>query len=288
MSHHESIALNKKSFAVTGQQYDSKDSVQTLTDLFVHSLLTFDVAAPRKLAAETEDALDQEDVAKLMEKLDSPERLRRKLVSPECSIVDFACGTGLVMEKIAPYISKGKFTGIDISEAMLAQYDAKAEKLKTQFPDLAVRSLCGDIMDPAFDTSSLEKSADILICTLAFHHLHQYDKVTQKLKTFVKSGGWILIYDFYNEDNELPVAPELAARGVSRHGLSVEEMSACLRQGCSNVSSVREFKAKVWQEKAFVLSHCSLRITDNLDSYPCKDDCYYVGCSIILGVAQVD
>lgn len=288
MSHHHSIANNKKSFAVTGNLYDDKESVQTLTDLFTLSLLDFDVNASRKLFEETEQALELDNVDQLKQRFPLPEELQRKLIQPNSTIIDFACGTGLVLEKIAPYLAEGKFLGVDISDAMLSKFEAKAEKLKLKYPDLDVLSVCGDILDPSFDTSKLEKVADVLICTLAFHHLHDYDKVADKLKSFVAPGGWIFIYDFYNEDNELPISESLAADGVSRHGLSIEEMKACFAKGCRNVSSAREFKVKLWQESKFIMSHCCLTITENLSSFPKKGDSYLVDCSVILGVAQVD
>lgn len=288
MSHHGSVQTNIHQFASMGDAYDSKESVQIATDLFTMSLLDFDVSAPRKRFKDTEQLLTRDEILQLKTNFPSPDKLVRRLIHNDTSIVDFACGTGLVLEKIAPYIPQGKFVGVDISRAMLDKFDAKGEKAQAAYPDLHVLSVCGDIMDENFDISNLVKSADILLCSLAFHHLHEYEQVAQKLKTFVKPGGWIFIYDFYNEDNELPVSAELAARGVSRHGLNVEDMNNCLKVGCRNVSSTREFKATVWQEKAFVLSHCCLEVTENLDRYKSKGDLYCVDCSVILGVAQVE
>lgn len=287
MSHHNSLESNKKNFAELGKLYDSKKSIQVLTNLFAASLLTYNVDSPRKLLAETEEPLSDTKVAQLTRDLPLPHDLVRQLIKPTTSVVDFACGTGLVMEKIAPYMPQGKFVGVDISDAMLSQFDAKGKELSAKFPDLDVLSVCGDVLDPSFDTLALEKSADVLICTLAFHHLHEYGKVAEKLKSFVAPGGWILIYDFYNEDTELPLSAELVKRGVSRHGLSLDEMNGCFREGCTNVSSAREFKVTLWQEKAFVLSHCCLEITENLEKFPNDGDLYSVDCSVILGVAQV-
>lgn len=288
MSHHESVQTNIDQFASLGDKYDSKETVQIVTDLFTMSLLDFDVSAPRKSLEDTEKLIKSDEVVQLKANFPSPDKLVRKLIHKDTTIVDFACGTGLVMEKIAPYIPQGKFVGVDISRAMLDKFDAKGEKAQAAYPDLQVLSVCGDIMDESFDTSKLVQSADVLLCSLAFHHLHEYEQVAQKLKTFVKPGGWIFIYDFYNEDNELPVSAELVARGVSRHGLNIEDMNNCLKEGCRNVSSTREFKVTVWQEKAFVLSHCCLEVAENLDRYESKGDLYYVDCSVILGVAQVE
>lgn len=286
MSHANSLENNKQVFDNLGKQYDDISAMQAMTDLFVHSLLTFDVEKPRKLPGESELALTEDEIREMKRNLPFPNELKRKLINPETKIVDFACGTGLVMEKIAPYISHGEFIGVDISEPMLCAFNEKANKLRESFPDLEISSLCGDVLDPNFDTASLKKSADVLICTLAFHHLHDYESVAKKLQEFVKPGGWILIYDFYNEDKERPQLKNAMVGSVSRHGLTLSELSNCF-SGCKNVSSAREFKVTLWQEKTFIMSHCCEEITGNLENLEKRGDLYSVDCSVVLGIAQV-
>lgn len=286
MSHANSLENNKEVFDNLGKQYDDISAMQVMTDLFVHSLLTFDVEKPRKVPRESESALTEDDITEMKRNWPLPDELKRKLINPETTIVDFACGTGLVMEKIAPYISQGKFIGIDISEPMLSAFNGKAEKIRKSYSDLEIASLCGDVLDPRFDTGALNNSADVLICTLAFHHLHDYESVAKKLQEFVKPGGWILIYDFYNEDKEQPQLKNAMVGSVSRHGLTLSELSNCF-SGCKNVSSAREFKVTAWQEKTFIMSHCCEEITRNLEKLEKRGDLYSVDCSVVLGIAQV-
>lgn len=284
MSHLASINANKKSFASTGQEYDAKPSIQTLTDYFAASILRLDVSAERKTFDETEKPLSAQEASGLLTSI--PPDFERHLIWPNSKVIDFACGTGLLAKKLAPFMPQGEIVGIDISETMLSGFDAKAEQIKQEFPALKIRSICGDVLDQSFDTTALEKYADVVICTLAFHHIHSYEKVAHILKAFVRPGGHILVYDFYNEDSDRPVSPELAKRGVSRHGLSIDEMSRCFGD-CRNVSTAREVKIQLWQEEQFILSHCRQAVIDNLPNVPKKDNLYYVESSVILAVVQV-
>lgn len=292
MSHHESITSNKTTFAHKGNTYDERNDIQTLTDFFAASLVQFDPAAQRKTARETETAITAEEVRAGFTSL-RPETLERKLIHPTTKILDFACGTGLVAEKIAPFVDAGQITGIDISDTMLDIYDARAARLEEKWPRMEMRSMCGDVLDPKLDTEALENWADVLICTLAFHHIHSVEAVAEVLKSFVRPGGYILVYDFYNEDLdgdtvEVGAVPAgLGAKGVARHGLSTAELVRCLEKGCADVSVARETKVKLWLEEAFIRSHCRQALVNQLDTVPQRDGLYYMDTSVVLAVARV-
>lgn len=292
-NHQDSIAANKESFAHKGKVYDARDDIQTLTDFFAASLVTFDPSALRKTVDETETGLTAEEVHAQFAKL-TPHNVESKLIRPNTKIIDFACGTGLVGEKIAPFIAHGQFTGVDISDTMLDIFDARAARLEKKWPGLEMRSMCGDVLDPKLDTDALKDWADILICTLAFHHIHSVEEVATVLKSFVRPGGYIFVYDFYNEDlddaeqTNLGEVPEfLAKKGVARHGLSTAQLLRCFERGCADVSVAREAKVKLWVEDRFVRSHCRQSLIDQLDTLPQRDGLYYVDTSIVLGVARV-
>lgn len=283
MSHLQSVEANRKAFSSDlTDAYDGKSSISTLTTLFALSLLEFDVAAPRKTPEQTEQAIEAAEIN------DRYAELTKKL-QPGATIIDFACGTGLVAEKLAPFM-KGEVVGIDLSDTMLAKFDARSKQLTEKYPGFHMRSLCGDITESSFDVEPLKQYADILICTLAFHHIHAYYEVSQVLKSLVKPGGWIFIYDFYNEDLENTKLVHGGAHndhGVAHHGLTIAEMNRCFADGCVNVSSAREFKVRVWQDEKFIQSHCTESVVEKLHKAPKKGDLYLVDCSVILGVAQV-
>lgn len=289
MSHHNSVESNKRAFADECKTYDQREEIHTLADFFAASLVTFDPVAPRKTPQETEHAVTAEDVHARLATL-TPE-VERKLICPNTKILDFACGTGLVGERLAPFVAEGQFTGIDISDTMLDIFDARAARLEEKWPRLDMRSMCGDVLDPKLDTDALRNWADVLVCTLAFHHIHAVEEVAAVLMSFVRPGGYIFVYDFYNEDLDDTAPAEVAAeskeRGVARHGLSSEQLARCFENGCAEVSVAREAKIKLWLEERFVRSHCRQSLVDQLGSVPHRDGLYYMDTSIVLAVARV-
>lgn len=306
MSHHDSLTANREAFKSEAAAYDAKETIQAFSDMFAMSLLEFDVAAPRISAQDSEREWDAPLAAKKKAAFPGPNDLHRRLIHKDSRIIDFACGTGLVAGKLAPYIAEGHYVGIDISAAMLERFDAVAARAREEYPKLDMSSVCGDVLSDDFDASSLTASADVVICTLGFHHFHEYARIAEKLKTFVRPGGWIFIYDLYNEDNDLEpghsepghsepgntgagdtarVSTDAAAAGVSRHGLSLGEMARCLA-GFDHVSSVREFRAKVWEVRRFIDSHCRAEVRELLELLPRRGDLYQIGVSMVLAVGQ--
>eukprot|EP01057_Protomagalhaensia_wolfi_P004308 Protomagalhaensia_wolfi_Nauph_80__4307@NODE_43_length_4308_cov_97_382759_g35_i0_p5_GENE_NODE_43_length_4308_cov_97_382759_g35_i0NODE_43_length_4308_cov_97_382759_g35_i0_p5_ORF_typecomplete_len126_score17_28Ubie_methyltran/PF01209_18/0_0029Methyltransf_31/PF13847_6/0_0064Methyltransf_23/PF13489_6/0_012MetW/PF07021_12/0_16MTS/PF05175_14/0_16PrmA/PF06325_13/0_3_NODE_43_length_4308_cov_97_382759_g35_i032863663 len=95
-----------------GEDYDAKKWVHTITDAFAISILNFDVLAPRKSWAESDPLLDSATVARQMTSLPPPGVLPQRLIKPGTRLIDFACGTGLVASRLAPYMANGEIVGI--------------------------------------------------------------------------------------------------------------------------------------------------------------------------------
>lgn len=286
MSHHASNDANIAHFKSEAQSYDSKESVQILTDMFAMSLLEFDVLKPRKALAESETPIEIEEVKRRWANLPKPDKLPRKLIHEDTKIIDLACGTGLVMDKLAQYMPRGEYHGIDISELMLAEFETKASRLEAKYPGFTSYAVCGDVLDENFDFCGLENAADVVLCSLAFHHFHNYDAIAQVLKRFAKPNGWVFIYDFYNEDVEKPLEPDLVTKGVSHHGLTLDQMNLALAENCHNVSSAREFRLNLWEPEQFISSHCCTQVRESLQNAPRRGDLFKVTSSIVLGIAQ--
>lgn len=280
MSHQQSVEANRKTF---DSSYDEIVAVRTMAKVFALEIVNFDLSAKRKSFEATEEPID---VEKIISDFSQQKQILGNLLKPDSKVIDFACGTGLVAEQLVPFMPKGEFIGIDITELMLESFDRKAAVWRQDHPDLKVKSICADIMDN-FDFGALEGFADILICTISFHHIHSYEAVAEQIKRLVRPGGWILVYDFYNEDLENEeIAQELQDRGMARHGLTLEEMNACLEKGCVNVSSAREFRANLWLDEKFINSHCKTEVKRNIHKAPQKDGLYCVPSSVVLGMAQ--
>lgn len=282
MNHQSFVEANKKNF---DNSYDQIPAMRVLSKIFASSIVNFDTSAPRKTLADTESPIDDEKAIEEFSQLH--DKIPGNILKPDSKVLDFACGTGLVAQQLCPFMPKGEYLGIDINELMLELYEEKAKVLQEKYPEFKMRSVCADIMDKDFDISSFENYADLLICTLAFHHIHDYHKVAEELKRMVKPGGWILIYHFYNEDLEKEeITRELQEKGMARHGVTVDEMNECLEKNCVNVSSAREMRVDLWQNEVFIESHCTEAVKQQLKSAPRKGELFLVPCSVILGIAQ--
>ncbi|QEL62208.1 hypothetical protein CJJ09_004381 [Candidozyma auris] len=235
--------------------------MRVLSKIFASSIVNFDTSAPRKTLADTESPIDDEKAIKEFSQLH--DKIPGNILKPDSKVLDFACGTGLVAQQLCPFMPKGEYLGIDINESMLESYEEKARFLQEKYPEFKMRSVCADIMDK-ISTS-----------------------VAEELKRMVKPGGWILIYDFYNEDLEKEeITRELQEKGMARHGVTVDEMNECLEKNCVNVSSAREMRVDLWQNEVFIETHCTEAVKQQLKSAPRKGELFLVPCSVILGIAQ--
>jgi ubiquinone/menaquinone biosynthesis C-methylase UbiE len=108
-----------------------------------------------------------------------------KLASPAGSIVDLGCGPATVLHKLAQRRPDLSLTGVDIDEAMLSI-------AKQRLPQ--VRFLQGSIDAVPVD----DKSADIVISSMVFHHLPREVKhgALREANRILKPEGLFLLCDF--------------------------------------------------------------------------------------------
>ncbi|KAK6459589.1 methyltransferase [Scheffersomyces xylosifermentans] len=305
--HKEAIAANLKAFTADfATKYDKLDAINALSMLAAKSMLEFDPSKPRKTKKESEPV--RGDPSKpfsgftVENTLPDPstfaEKFPHSAFKPGMKLMDFACGTGLVTMKLAPYLQKkGVLTevvGVDINKDFLARFNSKAQDVVSD--ELSIKSHVYDILDPEVQSELDEKFGakfDVIICTYSYHHLDSYRDVTKKLASFLRPGGWIYIVDFYNEDlekNWQTADPGSSVRHMG--GLKVDVLNDTLTNFCglTNASSAREGRAKLWQPKVFIESHTTQDTIDKLarDELPSKDDgeVYLIDNSYIMAVAQ--
>lgn len=318
MSHTESIEANKKAFKQFVEEEKQHTYIEVLLDTVAYFLVTHNVEDTRSEELDNETPTEGELLLKRFSDLEKG-KLVGDLLKPDSKIVDFACGTGAIAQRLAPFVPQGEYVGIDISEDMLKRFGETAASLKPEWPNFKMSSICSDILAPGFDDSTLVGSADVVFSSMAFHHLHDYNKIAQKLKTFLKPGGHFVVIDMYsdpskghhsllsshhhahshshehhhhhhhhhhehNESHEKhekhsDISEEAVKHGVSHHGISNEEMKKCLSPGCTNVLSRREFNATLWFDKNLV-------DPDGSRGLPVQDGMAKAPCSLIVGVAQ--
>ena len=138
--------------------------------------------------------------------------LRPLLTSGEKkNIIDFGCGTGLFGLAFSDYLKT--LTGIDTSEGMLAVFNEKTANQPH------IRTVLADPEDASFEPGALTiPRADLIISSMAFHHLQRPEEVLRRLKPLLAADGAFAIADLDAEDGTFH--PNNAKMGVKHLGFS--------------------------------------------------------------------
>ncbi|KAI3406257.2 hypothetical protein KGF56_001099 [Candida oxycetoniae] len=281
--HQQAVQNNKDSFNEEfAQKYEQLESQSILSILFVKHILEFDLSIVTTSNPEDSNVVlgDPEKPLNgfsIEETLPDPktylQKFPKSIFRPGMKLLDFACGTGKVTELFVPYLTQkgqhSEIVGIDIGSAFLSWFNKRAEKFTSD--ELTMKSYEYDILDidnePKLE--QFNNYFDAIICTISYHHIHNYEQVTKKLATFLAPGGWLFIIDFYNEDVER-VRDISKATGAVQHmgGLKKDSLNHTLRDisGLINVSSSCRFRTWVYQPKEFIMNHCDEETTKKLES----------------------
>lgn len=106
----------------------------------------------------------------------------------EVKVLDLGCGTGLELEEYLSCNPHAQITGIDLSEAMLAQ-------LKGKFPEGNLHLICGSYFDMDLDA----KQFDAAVSVESLHHFTGEKKLTlyRKLLRSLKPEGYFVLTDYF-------------------------------------------------------------------------------------------
>jgi ubiquinone/menaquinone biosynthesis C-methylase UbiE len=143
----------------------------------------------RELAAKTMAALD----------------LKKKM-----DIMDFGCGTGLLGLEFADHAKS--LTGVDTSTEMLEVFCKKTKG----HPE--IKSVLVDL-----EHENLNETFDLIISSMAFHHLVHPENMLLKFKRMLNQGGKIAIIDLREEDGSFHPNPR--EMGVKHFGFSNEDLT---------------------------------------------------------------
>lgn len=308
-SHSDAIAANLEEFTADfATWYDDLDTTKALSLLFSKILLEFDTSKKRKTLEESSEVLGNPDPTleavgfnknDLLPNIhDFKINYPHSLFKPGIKVLDFACGTGIVTQYLAPYLAdeqeKSEIVGIDISAGLLKTFDTRAKEIE-KFDGVSVTSYQADILDLSFG-NDYEDQFDVIYSTIAYHHIENYQDATKKLVSYLRPGGWLIIIDFYNEDVE-STEPDRPVTASVRHmgGLKIDALNQTLGEYCSltKVSSAREIRTFVWEPAPFIESHSTVEYTEKLHSNSLQskkgtngEDLYLIEASIILAIGQ--
>jgi len=151
------------------------------------------------------EAKQKEEMAKRFDivanKYDTPDKEERSRifvekilslipVTKDWKVLDLGAGTGTTDIYLSPYVKE--IVAFDLSEGMLSVFKEKIEKNIIQ----NIRIYKKDIFQGDFE----EKDFDMIISTMAFHHLDNPKEAINFLKNYIKKGGYLVIVDLDKED----------------------------------------------------------------------------------------
>ncbi|MEO8233338.1 MAG: class I SAM-dependent methyltransferase [Ignavibacteriota bacterium] len=103
-------------------------------------------------------------------------------------IMDFGSGTGLLLERVAPFVKK--ITAVDVSEAMCKQLDAKRKTLDCEL----------EILNLDLSKTKLDMKFDCIISSMTMHHLKDTQAMFNNFYSMLDDNGVIAISDLDIED----------------------------------------------------------------------------------------
>ncbi|KAK3311488.1 S-adenosyl-L-methionine-dependent methyltransferase [Chaetomium strumarium] len=138
-------------------------------------------------------------------------------------LLDYACGTGVVSQALAPYTTQ--CVGIDLSENMATAYNTRAENQGLTHSEM--RAYQGNLCDPEDPTPEAFAAPefsnfDVAAVGLGFHHFDDPALAARRLCQRLKTGGVLVILDFFAHDKPDPSHP--ASNTITHHGFSEEQV----------------------------------------------------------------
>lgn len=145
---------------------------------------------------------------------------------PDMNALDVGAGTGLVTLGLLPCVRE--LTALDASQEMLRVLDGKLKALGVT----NVRTRCCDIAATALAAAQY----DLIVSSMALHHIPDVRRALQLLRPCLRSGGWVALADLDAEDGTF----HADATGVYHKGFDREEVQAWLREAGFADTAARE------------------------------------------------
>lgn len=289
--HLAAVAANNA--LLKANEYDFTESVDIRKILLTKNLLEFDFSTPIKRKGASETVIPLGDITKpacgySLSDLPNPDTFTEdypnSIFKPGMKLLDFACGTGIITELYLPYVKGGEVIGIDINDDFLNKFDQRSKKNNN-----AMKGFNIDLL-----LESVDFKVDAIICTLSYHHIDNYEKITTKLVNLLNPGGWLVIVDFYNEDVEsIDITRPINSAVRHMGGLKIDNLERILNEnGLVNVSAAREFNYHSWEHRKFIETHLTQDIIDKMNQGDLESkkehdyDVYHTQQSIIMAIGQ--
>jgi len=133
------------------------------------------------------------------------EKINQHLSFRPVNILEVGCGTGLLGQQFVH--DDSSLLGIDTSEGMLQVFNQKFKdngKVQSKLLDL--------------ETNSIAEKFDLILSSMAFHHLKNPDQMIKKLRNNLLPGGVLAVIDLDQEDGSFH--PDPKKMGVHHFGFN--------------------------------------------------------------------
>lgn len=141
----------------------------------------------------------------------------------DMQIMDFGSGTGLLLQRVAPFVKK--ITAVDVSESMCNQL---GEKIK----DLACEV---EILQMDLTKTKLNKKFDAIVSSMTMHHIKDIQAMFNDFYNMLNDNGAIAISDLDIEDGTFHTKDT----GVFHFGFDRNEFqSKAIAAGFKNVKII--------------------------------------------------
>ncbi len=145
--------------------------------------------------------------------------------------IDFGAGTGLVTFEIAKRV--GNITALDSSAGMI---DVLLEKIKNN----GVKNADAMLYDIEKDSVVID-AVDIVVSSMAMHHVQDIRKLAKKLYSMMKTGGQLAMADLEKEDGSFH---DGNSSGVMHHGFERNSLETDFKAaGFGNIRFSTAYKA---------------------------------------------
>ncbi len=165
---------------------------------------------------------DSSEKVKLMREL-AHSVLNHVEIDQDLRILDFGCGTGLFGLEFLDFASH--LHGVDTSSGMLEVFKKKVHG--NPRVSIEVKNLEEDGCDLE------QQDFDLIISSMAFHHLKDPKAMIQKLSSYLSPIGRMLIVDLSEEDGSFH--PDPKAMGVYHFGFSKKTLEGWAKEANLNV-----------------------------------------------------
>ena len=116
-------------------------------------------------------------------------------VAEDVSLLDYACGTGLVSRALGPYV--GRIRALDLSANMVTRYK-ELSALSTIPSVKAATARTGNLLVDELEGLDLQGFSIAAICA-ALHHVADPASLITKLAGRLRAGGVLAVIDFVDE-----------------------------------------------------------------------------------------